>query len=247
MALVFRQSRRPRPRSRARGPRVRALAWRRFAPTRRRRAAAASDPAIDEHCDVDSVDERADTARFEPELRRTRSGASGYDPVASGAEPSREASRSVFDRHPALPRARHCCPPRKRASSRAPRQRRGARRGSRPRSRPARGRAARTGDRAREGCRRVCARWPRSVRSAASPARAGRRRRGSGCSRSGPPCRAASRGTSARCRTPRRSRSRRGCRGTRSPPPMTLLPPSSLAMFASAPQGCPCSNSQAAL
>ena len=58
----------------------------------------------------------------------------------------------------------------------------------------------------------------RASTTAACRARAGRGRPARGCSRPARPCRAASRGTCARRRTRPRSRSRRGCRGRRSPP-----------------------------
>ena len=63
-----------------------------------------------------------------------------------------------------------------------------------------------------------------SVRARQAEHVLGRRRRGSGWSRSARPGRAASRGTCARCRTPRRSRSRRASAGRRSPPPTTPRP-----------------------
>ena len=74
-------------------------------------------------------------------------------------------------------------------------------------------------------------------RARAGRARARRGRRGSGSSRSAPPGRAASRGTCARCRIPRRSRSRRASACTRRRRRQDASGGSILAMLASAPQG----------
>ena len=79
--------------------------------------------------------------------------------------------------------------------------------------------------------------------TAACPARARRRTRGSGWSRSAPPDTAASRGTCARRRIRPRSRSRRGiCRQTFAAS-HDASAASSFAMFASAPHGWCASNS----
>ena len=81
---------------------------------------------------------------------------------------------------------------------------------------------------------------------AAGPARARRRTRGSGSSRSAPPGRASSRGTCARCRSPRRSRSRRSVCTATLAASHDASAASSFAMLASAPHGSPRSNSSAA-